>query len=88
MKRWFLFGAGMIWLLGACHHEPEQAEARVARLGGQIRCPVCRGVAIADSPSALANQMMEIVRQQVIDGKSDAEILKYFEERYGEWALL
>lgn len=29
-----------------------------------------------------------MVRQQIAVGKSDEEVLKYFEERYGEWALL
>lgn len=29
-----------------------------------------------------------MVRQQIAAGKSDNEVLKYFEERYGEWALL
>ena len=61
---------------------------RIARLGHMIRCPVCRGVPIADSPSEIAGEMMQIVRQQVAAGKGDAEILKYFEDRYGEWALL
>lgn len=61
---------------------------RIERLGKQLRCPVCRGVPITDSPSELATQMMEVLRQQVNEGKSDEEILKYFEERYGEWILL
>lgn len=74
--------------LFACNRPPEDTEARTYRLGQQLRCPVCRGVSIADSPSALAVQMVEVVRNQVKEGKSDQEILKYFEERYGEWALL
>lgn len=63
-------------------------EARAERIGSQLRCPVCRGVPIADSPAALAQEMMTLVRQQVAEGKSDEEIFRYFEERYGEWALL
>ncbi|MDO8644770.1 MAG: cytochrome c-type biogenesis protein CcmH, partial [bacterium] len=66
---------------------PEQ-EMRAKNLGTQLRCPVCRGVSIAESPATLATQMMEQVRQQVAEEKSDEEIFKYFEERYGEWALL
>ncbi len=78
-----VFGVG-----AACNSSPTTPEARTIELGKQIRCPVCRGVSIADSPSSLAAEMMAIVRQQVAEGKSDQEVLTYFEERYGEWALL
>ncbi|MBI2082147.1 MAG: cytochrome c-type biogenesis protein CcmH [Deltaproteobacteria bacterium] len=78
----FLF----VW--AACAPSPLTPEERAEQIGKQLRCPVCRGVPIAESPSALAIEMMTIVREQVQAGKSDEEILKYFEERYGEWVLL
>ncbi|MBI2982131.1 MAG: cytochrome c-type biogenesis protein CcmH, partial [Deltaproteobacteria bacterium] len=67
---------------------PATPEERAEQIGKQLRCPVCRGVPIAESPSTLAIEMMTVVRAQVQEGKSDEEILKYFEERYGEWVLL
>ncbi len=87
VKRFFIFFI-LTLALFSCAKPPTEPGARTVHLGKQIRCPVCRGVSIADSPSELANQMMTIVREQVQEGKSDEEILKYFEERYGEWALL
>lgn len=72
----------------ACERPAESPDERVERIGKQLRCPVCRGVPISDSPAKLAVEMMEVVRAQVAAGKSDEEIFKYFEERYGEWALL
>jgi cytochrome c-type biogenesis protein CcmH len=63
-------------------------EERVQRLGKLIRCPVCQGVSIADSPSSMARSQLDMVRQLVAAGKSDQEILAYFVERYDEWALL
>ncbi len=75
-------------LLAACGELKETPDARVERLGKLIRCPVCRGVPIGDSPSELSKQMMTMVNEQVAAGKSDDEILFYFEQRYGEWALL
>lgn len=78
----------VILLIGACAKPSGNPEDRAERLGRQLRCPVCRGVPISDSPAELAQQMMEVVRQEIAAGKSDEEILKYFEERYGEWALL
>lgn len=78
----------LLLLLLACASSEDDLEERATRIGRQLRCPVCRGVPIAESPAALAQQMMGIVREQVQSGKSDAEILQYFEERYGEWVLL
>ena len=77
----------LVWLSG-CGRSSITPEERVERLGEQLRCPVCRGVPISDSPAALAQEMMGVVRQLVAEGRSDAEILAFFEERYGEWALL
>jgi len=87
MKK-IIFFLTLAVVVASCGKSSEDSQARVQRLGREIRCPVCRGVPIADSPSTLAIQMMEVLRQQVAEGKSDEEVLKYFEERYGEWALL
>jgi cytochrome c-type biogenesis protein CcmH len=65
-----------------------EREARVMRLGKQLRCPVCQGVSIADSPSSMARAQLDKVRELVAEGKSDEEIYAYFVARYGEWALL
>ncbi len=78
----------VIALLIGCGQTVLTPEQRADQIGKQLRCPVCRGVPIAESPAALAQEMMGIVREQVAQGKSDEEILKYFEERYGEWVLL
>ncbi|MDT0275570.1 cytochrome c-type biogenesis protein [Blastococcus goldschmidtiae] len=61
---------------------------RVAELEGQLRCPVCKSVSIAESPSETAVAMRRSVAEQVAAGRNDAEILQYFEARYGEWVLL
>jgi cytochrome c-type biogenesis protein CcmH len=61
---------------------------RVAELEGQLRCPVCKSISIADSPSETAVAMRRTVAEQVAAGRSDAEILDYFQTRYGEWVLL
>ena len=63
-------------------------EARVQKLGKQLRCPVCQGTSIADSPSSMARAQLDKVRELVAEGKTDEEIYAYFVARYGEWALL
>jgi cytochrome c-type biogenesis protein CcmH len=61
---------------------------RVAALGQRIRCPVCTSESIADSPADTARAMMEIVAEQVADGRTDDEIIAFFKARYGDGILL
>ncbi len=63
-------------------------EERVMRLGKLLRCAVCQGLSIADSPASMARAQLDKVRELVAEGKSDQEIMDYFVARYGEWALL
>jgi cytochrome c-type biogenesis protein CcmH len=63
-------------------------DARVRDIASQLRCPICQGLSVADSPSELANEMRTLVREQLQQGKTSAEVLDYFTQRYGEWILL
>ncbi len=63
-------------------------EERVQRLGKKLRCAVCQGLAITDSPASMARAQLDKVRELVSEGKSDEEINAYFVARYGEWVLL
>ena len=63
-------------------------EARVKEVAAVLRCPVCQGLSIQDSPAELAVQMKDVVRQQLREGKSPDEVKAYFVSKYGEWVLL
>jgi cytochrome c-type biogenesis protein CcmH len=63
-------------------------DARTRELASQLRCPVCQGLSLQDSPSELSQQMRDVVRQQLAAGKTPAEIRAYFVGRYGEWILM
>ena len=63
-------------------------EARVQKLGKEIRCPQCQGLSVADSNSSSARAQMDKIRELVQEGKSDSEVHAFFVSRYGEWALL
>lgn len=52
---------------------PEQDRAE--RIGSLVRCPVCNGESIADSPAPLARDMMAVVREQIDAGLSDEQII-------------
>jgi cytochrome c-type biogenesis protein CcmH len=43
---------------------------------------------VADSPSETAASMNRLIQEQVDAGRSDAEILAFFRQRYGDWILL
>ncbi|MGH8462310.1 MAG: cytochrome c-type biogenesis protein [Stenotrophobium sp.] len=62
-------------------------EMRYQTLTSELRCLVCQNEAIADSTAALANDMREQVRSQIIAGRTDAQILKYLTDRYGDFVL-
>ena len=63
-------------------------EARVQKLGKELRCAVCQGLSVADSPSSMARAQLDKVRELVSEGKTDQEVHDYFIARYGEWVLL
>lgn len=63
-------------------------EARTAAVASTLRCPVCQGESIQDSPSELAQQMRAVVRDRLRSGQSPEQVKAYFVSRYGEWILL
>jgi cytochrome c-type biogenesis protein CcmH len=65
-----------------------QLERRTMELSAQLRCPVCQGLAIGDSPSIMAANMKAQVRELLERGYTDAQILSYFERSYGGFVLL
>lgn len=63
-------------------------EERTRQVAAVLRCPVCQGNSIQDSPSELAQEMKGVVRDQLAAGKSPEEVKQYFVDKYGEWILL
>lgn len=53
-----------------------------------MRCPVCQGLSVADSPTPSAVAMKAEVRQFLAAGYTDTQILTYFEQSYGEFIRL
>ncbi len=63
-------------------------ERRTAEIADLLRCPVCQGMSIADSPSSLARKMKSLVRSMLAAGYDEKQILAYFQYSYGEFVLL
>lgn len=54
----------------------------------QLRCPMCQGMSVADSPSASAQAIKDEVRSLLAEGFSQDQVKEYFEGTYGEFVLL
>jgi len=63
-------------------------EARARNLQRQLRCLVCAGESIDDSGSDFAGDIRRLVRQQIVDGKSDSQIEDFLVARYGDVILM
>ncbi len=62
-------------------------EARVMRIAAELRCLVCQNQTIADSHADLAQDLRNQVRDMLRAGKSEAEILAFMTDRYGDFVL-
>ncbi len=63
-------------------------EARARGLTRQLRCLVCQNQSIDDSDADLARDLRRIVREQLVAGRSDEQIVDYLTARYGDFVLL
>jgi cytochrome c-type biogenesis protein CcmH len=63
------------------------ANQRAVELAEQLRCLVCQNQTIADSNAELAVDLRRQIREQIAQGKSDAEITGFMVERYGDFVL-
>lgn len=63
-------------------------EARARTLSLELRCLVCQNQSIDDSNAPLAKDLRVLVREQLKAGKSDAEVMSFIVERYGDFVLL
>ena len=70
-------------ILIGCISDVDENNNRNYDLYSKIMCPVCDGQTIGESQASIANDMKNIVDTYISDGKTDDEILKYFEDRYG-----
>jgi len=62
-------------------------EQHVHRIAGELRCLVCQNQTIADSQAQLAIDLKNQVREQLAQGASDAQVMDYMVQRYGDFVL-
>ncbi|MEL6517963.1 MAG: cytochrome c-type biogenesis protein [Pseudomonadota bacterium] len=63
-------------------------EDRARTLSEGLRCLVCRNESIDESNADLARDMRILVRERLVAGDSDEQVIAFLVERYGEYVLL
>lgn len=63
-------------------------EARARDISGGLRCLVCRNESIDESNASLARDLRLLVRERLLAGDSDTEVVDFIVARYGEYVLL
>ncbi|MHC5230882.1 cytochrome c-type biogenesis protein [Brucella sp. LJL56] len=68
---------------------PDPALERRARtISGELRCMVCQNESIDDSNAELARDLRILVRDRLKEGDTDAQVMDFIVDRYGEFVLL
>ena len=95
MRRIIALGLLSLSLIGsALAVEPDEVladsalEDRARIISRELRCVVCQSQSIDDSNAPLAKDMRIIVRERLVAGDSDEEVLQFLVDRYGDYVLL
>jgi cytochrome c-type biogenesis protein CcmH len=65
-----------------------ELEARARAISADIRCLVCQNQSIDDSDAPLARDLRLLVRERLMAGDTNNEVVDYLVDRYGEFVLL
>ena len=65
----------------------QELQTRFENLSQELRCPKCQNPNWAGSDSLIANDLRSLIKQQLEQGRSDAEIKSYLVARYGDFIL-
>lgn len=63
-------------------------EARARAISDGLRCPVCRNESIDESHAGVARDIRLLVRERLLAGDTDADVMDAMVARYGEYVLL
>ena len=63
-------------------------EERARNISKNLRCLVCQNESIDDSNASLAKDLRILVRERLVSGDTEDEVLNFIVDRYGEFALL
>lgn len=94
MKRFVMVLLLGLLPFGALAVQPDEVledpalEARARALSKGLRCVVCQNESIDESNASLARDLRLLVRERLVAGDSDDEVIAFLVARYGEFVLL
>ena len=78
----------LLSLTGQAPADDDLLQEQTWAIAGKLACPVCAGQSVKDSGAELAVQMRAAISEQLRRGRSEAEVIDFMVERYGEEILL
>jgi cytochrome c-type biogenesis protein CcmH len=63
-------------------------ESRAREISAILRCLVCQNQSIDDSNAGLAKDLRLLVRERLVAGDTDDQVIGYIVDRYGDYVLL
>lgn len=63
-------------------------ERQTLDIAKDLRCAVCQNQPVSESNAELARDMRALIREQLQQGRSREEIVRYFVDRYGDYVLM
>ncbi len=63
----------------------DSQQERFNELSGQLRCPMCLNSNLSGSDAPIAADLRAEIYEQILDGRSNDQIIEFMTERYGDF---
>ena len=60
---------------------------KIKNISLQLRCMTCQNQSIYDSDADFSKDIKKIIKKQILEGKTEKEILNFLISRYGEYIV-
>ena len=91
----FVFIIAVLWLaVPSFAVEPDEIlpdpilEKQAREISSVLRCLVCKNESIDESSASLARDLRILVRERLLLGETNDQVLEFIVSRYGEYVLL
>lgn len=82
---------GWLWLMTSssvyAQTNPPITDDDVNRIASKLFCPTCSNTPVDVCPTQTCSDWRALIRQQLVEGKSETEILQYFSDQFGPQVL-
>ncbi|MCV2875730.1 cytochrome c-type biogenesis protein CcmH [Rhodobacteraceae bacterium XHP0102] len=93
---WIKAAVAALWLIAtpAFAVQPDEVladpalEARAREISAELRCVVCRNESIDESNATVARDLRLFVRERIMMGETNEQVMAEVVDRYGEYVLM